>query len=131
MFNILLIQTLNEAKRTREDILNNKFKEHRTTTLILVAVVIVSLIAEIPMAVVLTLHAISAAVYIHLDYYFLHLTVLFSDFILVISFPINFAIYCSMSKKFRTALIDVMCGKPSGHQASQSASNRTQQREAF
>lgn len=130
MFNTLLIRTLNEAKRTREEMFNMRFNEHRTTTLILIAVVTVFLLTEVPMAVLLTLFTISDF-FDDFDYQAFSFVTLLANFSITVSFPLNFAIYCCMSKQFRMTLITVLCGKSSQQQVSHLVTSRTQRTDAF
>lgn len=68
----------------------------------LIVVVTVFLSVEIPLAVVTILHVLSSGVIKEfLDYYVANVLVLFTNFFIILSYPINFAIYCGMSRQFR------------------------------
>uniref|UniRef100_A0A1B6FVS5 G-protein coupled receptors family 1 profile domain-containing protein n=2 Tax=Cuerna arida TaxID=1464854 RepID=A0A1B6FVS5_9HEMI len=67
----------------------------------LIVVVTVFLCTEIPLAVVTVLHVISSSIKEFLDYHLANVLVLFTNFFIIVSYPINFAIYCGMSRQFR------------------------------
>lgn len=67
----------------------------------LIVVVTVFLIVEIPLAVVTVLHIISNFGPQILDYSIANVLILFTNFFIIVSYPINFAIYCGMSRQFR------------------------------
>lgn len=109
VLNIFLVRTLNEAQRNRKKMLNKKSKEHRSTTLMLVVIVTAFLIVEIPLAIITSLHVLSSLFYNFLDYRLANLGILFTNFFLILSYPINFTIYCGMSKQFRTTFVSLFC----------------------
>lgn len=47
------------------------------------------------------LHVISSSIKEFLDYHLANVLVLFTNFFIIVSYPINFAIYCGMSRQFR------------------------------
>lgn len=109
VLNIFLVRTLNEA-RTRQKMLNKKSKDHRSTTMMLVVIVTAFLIVEIPLAIITSLHVCSSLFnYNILDYRLANLGILFTNFFLILSYPINFTIYCGMSKQFRTTFVSLFC----------------------
>jgi hypothetical protein len=67
----------------------------------LIVVVTAFLAVEIPLAVVTLLHIISSTVAEILDYSVANVLILFTNFFIILSYPINFAIYCGMSRQFR------------------------------
>lgn len=108
VLNVLLFRAMREAQLKREKL----FKENRKneckrlwdsncTTLMLIVVVTVFLLVEIPLAVVTVLHIISSGVTEILDYSIANVLILFTNFFIIVSYPINFAIYCGMSRQFR------------------------------
>ncbi|CAG7819323.1 unnamed protein product [Allacma fusca] len=108
--NILLFRTLKEARDTRAKLFseNNsktveckKLRDSQCTTLMLIVVVTVFLLVEIPLAVLTILHIVSSSVVEFLDYDIVNVLILFSNFSISASYPINFAIYCGMSRQFR------------------------------
>lgn len=110
VLNILLIRALKLAKQRRDILLSKKnqksecrkLRDSHCTTLMLIVVVTVFLIVEIPLAVVTLLHVLSSTLIKgFLDYYFANTLVLFTNFFITVSYPINFAIYCGMSRQFR------------------------------
>ncbi|KAK7865173.1 hypothetical protein R5R35_012033 [Gryllus longicercus] len=108
VLNVLLFRALRAAQLKREKL----FKEKRNseckrmldancTTLMLIAVVTAFLLVEIPLAVVTVLHIISSSITEILDYHIANVLILFTNFFIIASYPINFAIYCGMSRQFR------------------------------
>lgn len=75
--------------------------------MMLIVVVTVFLIVEIPLAVISALHIISSAIIEFLDYRVANLFILFANFLLMVSYPINFAIYCGMSRQFRETFKEI------------------------
>lgn len=67
-----------------------KLRDANCTTLMLIVVVTVFLIVEIPLAVISALHIISSAIIEFLDYRVANLFILFANFFLMVSYPINF-----------------------------------------
>ncbi|XP_058466366.1 sex peptide receptor [Malaya genurostris] len=113
--NVLLFKAMRQAQKKRERLFKDKAKKRECkrardsncTTLMLIVVVTVFLIAEIPLAVITALHIISSLIYEFLDYYIANMFILFANFFLVISYPINFAIYCGMSRQFRETFKEI------------------------
>jgi hypothetical protein len=108
VLNVLLCRAMREAQLRREKLLRQnprneckRLRDSNYKTFMLIIVVSVFLGVEIPLAVVTVLHIISSSVTEILDYYTAKVIVLFSNFFIVASHPINFAIYCSMSQDFR------------------------------
>ncbi|XP_064215211.1 sex peptide receptor isoform X2 [Tribolium castaneum] len=109
ILNILLFRALKQAQQRREQLLSKKnqkneckkLRDSNCTTLMLIVVVTVFLIVEIPLVVVTLLHIISSTFIEFLDYYVANTLILFTNFFIILSYPINFAIYCGMSRQFR------------------------------
>lgn len=109
ILNILLFRALKQAQQRRDQLLSKKnqkneckrLRDSNCTTLMLIVVVTVFLIVEIPLVVVTLLHIISSTLYEFLDYYVANTLILFTNFFIILSYPINFAIYCGMSRQFR------------------------------
>ncbi|XP_066256266.1 sex peptide receptor [Euwallacea similis] len=109
--NLLLFRALKQAQKRRDILLSSnkkapktecrKMRESNCTTLMLIVVVSVFLLVEIPLAVVTILHIISSMVIEFLDYHVANTLIIFSNFFITLSYPINFAIYCGMSRQFR------------------------------
>ncbi|KAL5277571.1 SPR.2 family protein [Megaselia abdita] len=105
--NVLLFRAMKKAQDRRKKLLHDrnkdcsKTRDANCTTLMLIVVVTVFLIVEIPIAVITSLHVISSTIYVILDYNIANLFITFMNFFLVLSYPINFAIYCGMSRQFR------------------------------
>ncbi|KAJ1521631.1 hypothetical protein ONE63_003278 [Megalurothrips usitatus] len=108
VLNVLLFKALRQAQDKRDKLLKEnrksecrKLRDSNCTTLMLIVVVAVFLMVEIPLAVVTTLHIISSSVRDFLNYTIVNTLILFTNFFIIISYPINFAIYCGMSRQFR------------------------------
>lgn len=113
--NVLLFKAMRQAQRKRERLFKDTAKKRECkrqrdsncTTLMLIVVVTVFLIVEIPLGVITALHIISSLIYEFLDYYIANLFILFANFFLIVSYPINFAIYCGMSRQFRETFKEI------------------------
>lgn len=116
VLNLLLFRAMKQAQDRRKILFREnkkkeckKLREANCTTLMLIVVVTVFLIIEIPLAVITTLHIISSAIIEFLDYRVANLFILFANFFLIVSYPINFAIYCGMSRQFRETFKEIFC----------------------
>lgn len=108
VLNGLLFRAMRQAQRRREILFKEnrkseckKLRESNCTTLMLIVVVSVFLLVEIPLAVVTILHIISSTIHEFLNYTIANRLILFTNFFIIVSYPINFAIYCGMSRQFR------------------------------
>lgn len=106
--NVLLFRAMREAQLKRDKLFKEnrkseckRLRDSNCTTLMLIVVVTVFLMTEIPLAVVTILHIISSSITEILDYTVANVLVLFTNFFIIVSYPINFAIYCGMSRQFR------------------------------
>ena len=84
---------INHQRKVRRDSLR--------ITMMLVLVVTIFLLIEIPLMVIATLHALSTKANQLMDYELAGNAVLFINTFTCLTCPINFSIYCSMSKQFR------------------------------
>ncbi|KAL3256055.1 hypothetical protein MRX96_017259 [Rhipicephalus microplus] len=115
VLNILLFRALKRAQEKRAKLLKEnrkseckKLRDSNCTTMMLIVVVTVFLAVEIPLAVTIVLHVLINAFKVQLvSYYVLNITLLFTNFFLMLSYPVNFAIYCGMSKQFRKTFKDL------------------------
>ncbi|XP_037077143.1 LOW QUALITY PROTEIN: sex peptide receptor-like [Pollicipes pollicipes] len=119
VFNILLFRTLQAAQAKRLQLFRNSSsngkRDCRTamdsncTTMMLIVVVSAFLIVEIPLAVVTCLHIVQNLMGNTelLDYNISQALVVVINFIISLSYPINFAIYCGMSRQFRETFRDL------------------------
>lgn len=113
--NVLLFKAMRQAQQKRERLFKDtakkreckRVRDSNCTTLMLIVVVTVFLVVEIPLAVITALHIISSLIYEFLDYYIANLFILFANFFLIVSYPINFAIYCGMSRQFRETFKEI------------------------
>lgn len=83
--------------------------DNNRTTLMLIVVVSVFLIVEVPVAIVTILHVVfnSFDIFRDVELSSFSYIKLFTNFIIMISYSVNFSIYCSMSKKFRETFRDL------------------------
>ncbi|XP_075155532.1 sex peptide receptor-like [Haematobia irritans] len=119
--NILLFTAMRKAQERRKLLVSEnrkkeckKLRESNCTTLMLIVVVSVFLAVEIPIAVVTVMHIVSSLAYQFLDYSIANVFVTATNFALVVSYPINFGIYCGMSRQFRETFKTIFLGRMMG-----------------
>ena len=61
----------------------------------------VFLAVEVPLCVIVVLHMISSAWIDFLDYDYVKIVILINNLLISLSYPLNFGIYCGMSRQFR------------------------------
>ncbi|KAG9508671.1 Sex peptide receptor [Fragariocoptes setiger] len=94
---------------------NSKARQSRRThdsnrtTLMLIVVVTVFLIVEIPVACSTIAHVVlnSFDLFRDVEYHNLNYIKLCTNFLIMLSYPVNFGVYCSMSRKFRQTFKDL------------------------
>lgn len=116
--NILLFAAMRQAQERRKLLFREnrkkeckKLRESNCTTLMLIVVVTVFLIVEIPIAVVTMMHIVSSLIISFMDYRIANIFIMFTNFFLVVSYPINFGIYCGMSRQFRQTFKEIFLGR--------------------
>ncbi|XP_050312242.1 sex peptide receptor [Anthonomus grandis grandis] len=128
--NLLLFRALKQAQKRRDILLNSKknqkneckkLRDSNCTTLMLIVVVSVFLLVEIPLAVVTMLHIISSSIIEFLDYDVANTLIIFTNFFIILSYPINFAIYCGMSRQFRETFKEIFIN---GNEGARNGSSR-------
>ncbi|KAI1287273.1 Sex peptide receptor [Halotydeus destructor] len=115
VLNLLLFSALREAQRKRDKLFKEnrksecrKLRDSNCTTLMLIVIVSVFLATEIPLAICTLLHVAQNALNIVIaDYEILNSTILFTNFFIMLTYPVNFAIYCGMSRQFRETFKDL------------------------
>lgn len=116
ILNLLLFRALKQAQKRRDILLSSKknqkteckkLRDSNCTTLMLIVVVTVFLIVELPLVVVTVLHMVSSTIFEFLNYDVVNTLILFTNFFIILSYPINFAIYCGMSRQFRETFKDL------------------------
>lgn len=119
LLNILLFRAMRLAQQKRQKLFDKCYKKSKRandkncTTLMLIIVVSVFLIVEIPLAIITALHVISSLfLYNFLDYRIANLCILFANFFLILSYPVNFALYCGMSRQFRETFKEIFWKRP-------------------
>lgn len=108
VLNVLLFGALRSAQQKRDKLFKEnrkasecrKLRDSNCTTLMLIVVVSCFLVVEIPLAVLTVLHIFEASLDLKvLDYDAINVLILFTNFVISLSYPINFAIYCGMSRQ--------------------------------
>ncbi|KAH3700703.1 sex peptide receptor-like [Dreissena polymorpha] len=109
VLNGLLISAMRKASIRRMQLLkqnkkseSKKLKESNCTTLMLVAVVGLFLLVEFPLGIIMTLYVTDNTFNLNLfsmDVYLIMTSM--SNFFILLSYPLNFFIYCGMSRQFR------------------------------
>ena len=88
----------------------------------------VFLAVELPMGIITMLHTLSSTVYDFLDYSIVKSAVLVVNLCICLSYPLNFGIYCGMSKQFRDTFKELFMqrvGGGGGRQGNQVSSKRS------
>ncbi|XP_013383231.1 sex peptide receptor-like [Lingula anatina] len=120
VMNALLVRALRRARRRRERLLQQnrksewkKIHESNCTTLMLIAVVGVFLVVEVPMAISFILYIVQNTfeLLILTDDTQQSISMIINFFILL-SYPLNFFIYCAMSRQFRETFKQVVLRRP-------------------
>ncbi|XP_018011319.1 sex peptide receptor-like [Hyalella azteca] len=111
LFNWLLYQTVRQAQKSRNRLLQEnrkseykKARERNCTTMMLLVVVSITTVTEIPLAILTFLHILTNSgveVLSSEDYASIYKYIALSNFFIICSYPLNFAVYCSMSRQFR------------------------------
>jgi len=110
IFNGYLLLALRRAHQAQSGLLSKNSTVRRTTrtTYMLIILNIVFLLVEVPLSVLIMLHAISSSFYEFLDYDIANLLVLIFTFLIILSYPINFGIYCTLSSQFLASFKSLM-----------------------
>ncbi|CAF1503405.1 unnamed protein product [Adineta steineri] len=111
--NAILVERMKEAKENREKLMRRRSHESRgqeqtNVTFMLIIVVTIFLIVEIPMAIYIILMAIFRLFNKNAPNFF-NFAVQLLNFAVLLSYPINFFIYCRMSRAFRDAFTKLLC----------------------
>ncbi|CAF2951039.1 unnamed protein product [Rotaria sp. Silwood2] len=114
ILNAILVRRMKEAKKNRDKLIRRRSYEARTqeqtnVTFMLITVVTMFLIVEIPMALYLIISGILRAMKSDFLANFLRFAVQLLNFAVLLSYPINFFIYCRMSRAFRDAFTKLVC----------------------
>lgn len=120
VLNGLLIYAMRKAQIRRMQLLkqnkkseSRKLKESNCTTLMLVAVVGLFLLVEFPLGIIMTLYVTDNTFELDLFTPELYaITSSMSNFFILLSYPLNFFIYCGMSRLFRETIKRLFRGGP-------------------
>ncbi|XP_076065701.1 G protein-coupled sex peptide receptor [Oratosquilla oratoria] len=116
VLNVLLFRAMRRAQLKRVKLLqenkkneSKKLFETNCTTLMLIVIVTVFLVTEIPLAVITLVHIITSSglAVIVTDYAFMKKLIIMSNSFIIFTYPVNFAIYCGMSRQFRETFRDL------------------------
>ena len=122
VLNVLLFGALRSAQQKRDKLFKEnrkasecrKLRDSNCTTLMLIVVVSCFLVVEIPLAVLTVLHIFDASLELRvLDYDVINVLILFTNFFISLSYPINFAIYCGMSRQVCVVFTFYLLSTPS------------------
>jgi len=113
----LLVNAMRKAQDRRQLLLkqnrrseSRRLAESNWTTLMLVAVVVVFLVVELPLAVLLIMLILGNTFDMEIiDVSSNEVATLFVNMIIVLSYPFNFVIYCTMSRQFRSTFRSMFC----------------------
>ncbi|XP_014666718.1 PREDICTED: sex peptide receptor-like [Priapulus caudatus] len=109
VLNSLLLAAMRQAAERRKKLMqenrkseSKKLRESNCTTGMLIVVVSVFLVVEVPLAIVFILHICQNTFELQVvSIDVLNTVTLTTAFLIILSYPINFCIYCGMSKQFR------------------------------
>ncbi|XP_046572105.1 sex peptide receptor-like [Haliotis rubra] len=109
VMNALLIYAMRCAQRRRMQLLrqnkkseSKKLKDSNCTTLMLVAVVGLFLLVEFPLGILMIIMIVENTFHFSIiERETMNILSLMSNFFILLSYPLNFFIYCGMSKQFR------------------------------
>ncbi|CAH1798887.1 unnamed protein product [Owenia fusiformis] len=115
IFNCLLMKTVVMGNRARKGLLEDNAKlearlskESIRTTVMLQVILILFLISEVPVAVILIIKVIQ----MNTGILIIHpnaeaILAVMSNLIILLSYPMNFIVYCSMSRKFKKTMLKI------------------------
>ena len=72
------------------------------------------LAVELPLGIITILHTMSSTIVDFLDYSLVKSTVLVVNLCICLSYPLNFGIYCGMSRQFRETFKELFMQRVSG-----------------
>ncbi|KAK7498026.1 hypothetical protein BaRGS_00010614 [Batillaria attramentaria] len=106
---VLLIRSLRHAEKRRVELLQQNrqrdsrlLSESASTTLMLIIVVCLFLLVEMPNGFLFVVVIVSNQFgYTLFDDEIMAIVSIISNFLIFLSYPLNFVVYCAMSKKFR------------------------------
>uniref|UniRef100_A0A915J860 G-protein coupled receptors family 1 profile domain-containing protein n=1 Tax=Romanomermis culicivorax TaxID=13658 RepID=A0A915J860_ROMCU len=130
VINILLIMEIKQAKRRRERLTRavvaqssseknkreaQKQKETQNTNLMLIIIVTVFLITNLPQGTILAAISVNLTFNLRIEFFdtnYPNLIAMVDNMIILLSYPVNFAIYCSMSAQFRETFTRMFVNVP-------------------
>jgi len=135
VLNVLLVDAMHRAQVRREQLLkqnrrseSRRLAESNCTTLMLVAVVGLFLLVEFPLAILLIFLIIENSFDIQIFETGPSKDVagMFVNFFILLSYPLNFFIYCGMSRQFRKTFSSMFCRAEKGGGSMTETGERTQ-----
>ena len=137
VLNALLVNAMRQAQNRRQQLLkqnrrqeSRRLAESNCTTLMLVVVVAVFLVVELPLASLLIVLIFDNTFELRLiDKRASMLATLFVNMFILFSYPVNFFIYCGMSRQFRATFRGMFCGGAGVGGAGGTGGPRTMDRE--
>ena len=106
--NAILIIVMRTAQARRRQLLmqnrkteSRRLKDSNCTTFMLVVVVAVFLVVEFPLGIIITLYVIGNTFQVEALINAFEVPSMYINFLIILSYPLNFFIYCVMSRQFR------------------------------
>ncbi|GAB1602865.1 sex peptide receptor [Argonauta hians] len=120
VLNGMLIHAITLAKRRRKLLIqqnkrneSKKIKDTNCTTLMLVAVVFLFLLVELPLGILMIINILQTTLDICIiPENVIFVTSIIINMMIMLSYPLNFFIYCAMSKEFRNTFKRMFFGGP-------------------
>ena len=91
-------------------VVHHQGRDTRSTTMMLIVIIAIFLSTEIPFMVITILHVLSTSIVKLLDYELAGNICLIINAVICFCFPLNFAIYCGMSRDFRDTFMAMFRG---------------------
>ena len=114
VFNTLLIRKTYQSYNYRKKLLKGSIKSQHLeiteivrTTVMLISVCFLTLLVEIPNGILFSVHVVHSLRKISLPNIKIWLT--FPNFILFLTYPVNFILYSTMNRRFRRHLYNIFC----------------------
>lgn len=117
VLSFFLIRAIQKANRRKERLLNqnrrseaNRQRESNSTTIMLFAIVVIFLIVNLPQGMILFVFIVYNSfegidMNMEAVYYAVHI----DNMLILVSYPLNFTIYCCMSAQFRQTFKRIFC----------------------
>lgn len=109
LFGGLLLHTLHVSKKRTKTLkgasLQERMRQHKRTTAMLLAIILMFIIAELPQSILIVIGLTTKGFFLN-EYLLLADT---TDALALINNAANFVMYCCMSRQFRDCLVEIAC----------------------